>query len=189
MVITVVSVISASLIGYVCFTVFVFSAVLQRLKAVDWTLTMEGVPGTHRGWFLSCCNWARRRRTHCVCRHRGGRNMTGTIDRRLGKYYGGRQWHPIYKDLTYALQSILTAALRCLSSPKSRGFFRGRDCCPWCPCRASLFHLHCLALPIPDCSISGRRTGHRRYYNHVRYHCSSLSPLTWRRPPSFEEPR
>ena len=53
MVIAVVSVISASLIGYVCFAVFVFSAVLQRLKAVDWTSTVEGVLLTHRGWLLS----------------------------------------------------------------------------------------------------------------------------------------
>lgn len=55
MVIAVVS-ISASLIGYVCFAVFVFSAVLQRLKAVDWTSTMEGVFFTYRGWLLPCCN-------------------------------------------------------------------------------------------------------------------------------------
>ena len=43
MVIAVVSLISASLIGNVCFAIFVFSAILQRLKAVDWTSTVEGV--------------------------------------------------------------------------------------------------------------------------------------------------
>ena len=61
MVIAVVSLISTSLIGNIRFAIFVLSAVLQRLKAVDWTSTVEGAPLTHRGRFLSCCNRTGRR--------------------------------------------------------------------------------------------------------------------------------
>jgi len=104
--------------------------------------------------------------------------MTGSVDRRLGKYYGASQQHPVYKGLAYVLQSILTATLRCPSSPKSRGPSHVHDYCPWYPFRASLCHLRCLALPIPDYSISGTRTVHRRYYNYVRHRWSSLIPLT-----------